>query len=230
MLKAEARWIEDALGEVTAPSTTLLNVGSSTRSLREEVQPWIDAHVFAPLRRRGVRVLHQDLAQADGVDVVGDLLDPSVQRALIDLGASTVLCSSMLEHVPDRPAMAHAIAGLVPPGGHLIVTVPRAFPYHPDPIDTMYRPTPGELRSLFGDLEVRREIDLACGTMLELMAANPAHLARRLLRIVSGGVIPVGASGGSSVRDFAPWLLRELRVSCVLLQRPQTDTGARSPR
>jgi hypothetical protein len=34
-------------------------------------------------------------------------------------------------------------------GGLVFVTVPFSYPYHRDPIDTMYRPNPAELAALF---------------------------------------------------------------------------------
>src|SRR6266496_2531414 len=138
MLKDEARWLGSVLaGLDDAELFPLVDVGSSTEEVRVVHQPWIDELVFAPLRRRG-RILHQDLKARPGVDIVGDLAEPSVQSELRRIGVRSVLCTNVLEHVPTdrRAAACTAMADLVPPGGHLLVTVPRAFPYHPDPIDT----------------------------------------------------------------------------------------------
>ncbi len=35
------------------------------------------------------------------------------------------------------------------PGGLIFVTVPFSYPFHRDPIDTMFRPSPNELARLF---------------------------------------------------------------------------------
>ena len=56
----------------------------------------------------------------------------------------------MLEHLEMPPAVAaQNLLELVPVGGHLIVTVPKVYGYHPDPIDNRYRPAPDELAGLF---------------------------------------------------------------------------------
>ena len=55
------------------------------------------------------------------------------------------MCCNVLEHLTDRRPLLEAFGSLVAPSAHLIVTVPRRFPYHADPIDTMYRPTVADL-------------------------------------------------------------------------------------
>jgi hypothetical protein len=42
-----------------------------------------------------------------------------------------------------------AIECITPEHGYIIVTVPRRFPYHPDPIDLMFRPDVAELLTFF---------------------------------------------------------------------------------
>jgi SAM-dependent methyltransferase len=147
----EAAWVERALARLELPAgARVLDVGSSTREFRTEVQPHIDRHVFAPLRARGVRPVHLDAKDADGVDVVLDLSDPALDPAAA-LGErfDVVLCMNMLEHVVDRERTADRVLALVAPGGHLLVTVPRSYRRHLDPIDTMYRPSPRERARLF---------------------------------------------------------------------------------
>ena len=41
--------------------------------------------------------------------------------------------------------MAHHCLDLLPIGGLIFVTVPLSYPYHRDPIDTMFRPSLAEL-------------------------------------------------------------------------------------
>jgi SAM-dependent methyltransferase len=223
VLVNEARWIAWALA-ATPDGGAVLNVGSSTRAFRESVQPWIERSVFAPLRSRGRTVVHQDLRDDPGVDVVGDLTSPAVRRALGEHRVSIVLCSNLLEHVDDPEGVARTLAELVPPGGHLICTVPRAFPYHPDPIDTLFRPSPAQLRALFPELEVVRADEVPCGTLLGFLLANPVHLARKV-----GASLRTGAGGGPPSGPMWPWLLRALRVSCVHLRRADGGTAPRRP-
>ena len=47
----------------------------------------------------------------------------------------------------------------------LIVTVPFSYPYHRDPIDTMYRPSPSELSQLFAGARMLDGTILGAGTV-----------------------------------------------------------------
>lgn len=128
----------------------LLNLGSSTRHFREISQPHIQNNLFGPLEAAGIKVFHSDLKEGDGIDLTGNILDPEVVDRLAAMKFKTILLSNLLEHVTDREAVADACERIVGPGGHILVTVPKSYPYHPDPIDTLYRPSPEKLASLFG--------------------------------------------------------------------------------
>ena len=127
----------------------LLNVGSSTAVFRTMTKPHIEAELFAPLRARGTEVRHLDLKAAEGVDIIGDILDPELRAALAGEGFRCLLIANVLEHVRDRAGVAAACEEIVGPGGLVLATVPESFPYHADPIDTRYRPTPAALAALF---------------------------------------------------------------------------------
>jgi hypothetical protein len=131
----------------------LLNLGSSTRHFREVVKPHIEEELFRPLREAGVKVVHSDLKNSEGVEVAGDFLDPAVRRRLQAMGFRSVLLSNLLEHVTDRQAVASACEEIVGSGGLILATVPSSCPYHADPIDTYFRPSPAELAKLFGRSE-----------------------------------------------------------------------------
>jgi len=155
MLRPEALWLRRALALLPlARGATLLNVGSSTGSYRRLEQPWVENDVFAPLLKRGIAVVHLDLKPAEGVDVVGDLVDPVFRAKALAGKSDVVLCSNLLEHVSERDALCAAMQEVVPSTGYLIVTCPYRYPYHPDPIDTMFRPTVTELADLFPDLSL----------------------------------------------------------------------------
>ena len=61
----------------------------------------------------------------------------------------TVLCCNMFEHVDDRYKFASICDEVLSPGGYLLITVPHSYPYHLDPIDTMFRPSVDEIAKLF---------------------------------------------------------------------------------
>jgi len=173
MLRAEAAWLTRRLGALpVADLSPLLSIGSGHAELRA-TQPWIDERVYAPLARRGVRVLHHELEPGPGVDVAGDLTDPAFRTGLGGVEVRSVLCSNVLEHVPDPGAVAATIEQLVPPGGYAIVTVPRRYPYHPGPIDTMLRPSVEDLARLFPGLTRVEAEEIRCESLLAYLLRSP---------------------------------------------------------
>src|SRR5665213_2313062 len=150
MLFEEAQWLGRHLRVLNASDMSpLCNIGSASEEYRCIEQPYIDAEIFAPAQQRGVEVLHVDSKQEHGVDLVGDLTDATFLAQLTARKFNAVMCCNLLEHVTDRPIICDAIMSMVRPGGYVIVTVPNQFPYHEDPIDTMFRPSVAELSALF---------------------------------------------------------------------------------
>jgi SAM-dependent methyltransferase len=219
MRPAEARWIADQLAALPlAQLSPFLNIGSSTAEFREVRQPHIDGLIFAPLRRQGARIVHADLKQEPGVDIAGDLMTPAVQAQLRAVAPRIALSSNLLEHVTAPAAFAQVIGSLLAPGSHLIVTVPRSYPFHADPIDTGFRPTPTELAALFpGYALVRGDVVVDTTYGQELWAQGLAGL-RKGVRSALGALRPRGNIGRTQ-RDRLRWLFRPYSTTCVLLAR-----------
>ena len=116
MFHAEAIRLRRILLELRDISP-LLNLGSSTRDFREAIQPHIERELFAPLREAGVKVVHCDLKEDEGVDFAGDILEPEVIGRLKGMQFKYILLLNLLEHVRDREAV----------GPHLARPSPRAF-------------------------------------------------------------------------------------------------------
>jgi methyltransferase family protein len=181
MHEPEARWLANHLRQLpTSDLSPMLNVGSSTKHFREVKQPWIEREIFAPLARAGCRVVHLDMKIDEGVDLCGDLMDPQFFGRLRSLGAGAVFCSNVLEHVSDPSALARQLEELVPVGGYLVVSVPHRFPYHPDPIDTLFRPDLETLRALFPRTRLIAGEVVDCGTIWDTMGRSWAQLAARI--------------------------------------------------
>lgn len=178
MLRAEAAWLAERLDRLPSDDLSpLLSIGSGDARLRTTLQPWIDRKVYAPLARRGVRVVHHDLEPTAGVDVAGDLTDPIFLGSLEQLEIRSVMCCNVLEHVPDPVQVAAAIERVVAPGGYLLVTVPYRYPYHPGPIDTLFRPTVEELRLLFPMLTETNSAEVRCESLIAYLLASPTKWA-----------------------------------------------------
>ena len=197
----------------------LLNLGSSTRAFRERAKPHIERELFAPLRAAGVAVFHSDLKQADGVDLAGDIMDPAVRAHVREMGFRTLLIANMLEHVRDRAAVTAACEDIVGPDGLILATVPSSFPYHADPIDTGYRPRPGELASLFTRSNPVLVEEVVGRTYREDLVARGSSLVRELGRTV--GLALVASARPKSFRASLSrwrWYRRPYAVSLALVR------------
>lgn len=214
------RW---ALGLGLGEGSVCLNVGSSTRVFREETQPYIDADILRPLARTGCRIINCDMKEDDGVDEVGDLLDPRFQQKLIGYGPDLIICSNLLEHLTDPTTFAKACGTIAKPGGHCIFTVPRSFPYHPDPLDTMFRPTPHEIAALLPDWQIVAAEEMAAGSYWAELRSQRAPLSA-LARQVARALMPFyrPARWYPAIHQLF-WLFRSYRVSLVMLRKPEQD-------
>jgi hypothetical protein len=218
MLLREAEWLAQYFaGRTNAELGSILNIGSSTADFRERVQPFVEQLIFRPLTERGVPVIHTDIKADAGISVVADILDESDLARLAGLGAKTILCSNVLEHVPDKQAFADRLAGITPKGGTLVVTVPSSYPYHPDPIDNMFRPDTEQLKGMFADLELHISRVVTGPTLMQEFAAKPSLLLRRLARTF----VPLPRMGGwlSTIHRWG-WLFRPYAAICAVFIRP----------
>jgi hypothetical protein len=227
MLPREAKWFGNVLaGMPDADVFPMLNVGSHTEEFRTREQPWNDRHLFAPARRRGQVVRHLDLRAAPGVDIVGDLSDPAFLAELRDLRFRSVFCSNLLEHVANPGEIARALTAAVPEGGYLFISAPHRFPYHPDPIDTMFRPGPDELAALFPGTHVHRQAlvrGTLAGYLLGRLLGSPGAFARSVLRrFRSDGrapAEPAGPGAKAPALGLLPWLFKSFEETCLVLRK-----------
>lgn len=232
MLEAEATRLREILlgaGEISP----LLNLGSSTRGFRVETQPHIERELFEPLRLAGIAVVHCDLKQAEGVDLSGNFLDPFFKRKLLKRGFRSILISNLLEHVRDRDSAAAACEEIVGAGGLILATVPSSFPYHADPIDTYYRPSPKELASLFRGSDIVAVEQVSAPSLSEEMAERRLGLWREVGRMAwSMLLLPIRPRSAVARVHRWLWFSRPRRVSIALMEvrRFSPCRPARPPR
>lgn len=218
MFKAEARWLRSALDSFPPGRLSpLLNLGSGSAARREVIQPWIEGEVFCPLRSRGVEVLHIDMRELPGVDVRADLTDMADVRQLRPLRPRALLCANLLEHVLDPERLARNCLNLLAEGGLLFVTVPFSYPYHRDPIDTLYRPDPAELAELFLGTRLLDNTILGTGeSYRDAVRERPWILLRHVWRL------PVPFLSFKRWRRSMArlyWLVAEYRVTCAVFEK-----------
>mgnify|MGYP001420865864 CR=1 FL=1 len=152
MLYEEAKWIGEKLLNLSKPGDKVLNIGSSTHHVRKVSQPHMDNYIFKPLVENNRTIVHTDIIDEKGVDIVGDLTNRTFVDGLRNQKYNFVLCSNLLEHLENKALVVNAIEDILPAGGKALITVPYNYPFHLDPIDTMFRPKTHELKKLFQKL------------------------------------------------------------------------------
>jgi hypothetical protein len=224
MLIREAKWFAARMKALSdAALFPLLNLGSQTGHFRKTEQPWLEHYLFEPLQKRG-KVVHSDMQTGEGIDLSGDLSDPAFRERLRTMRFQSIVCSNLLEHVANRDEFVRYITPIMPIGGLLFVSVPYRFPYHPDPIDTLYRPTPEEIVALFPGTEVVDKAIVNCGTyswyLMSSFCWSPLRLLGKFLpRRKKGPATAPVSDAGSPVKRLFPWLVRRFRASCIILRK-----------
>lgn len=185
MFIEEAEWIGQNLKKLNLkPDQTVLDLGSCSDHYRRLEQGYIDYYIFWPLRKMGNKITHVDSQLTDGVDIVCDVSLGKPKKVFEKIiPADIVIATSLLEHVESKENAIQNIAGLVCPGGYLIVTVPQKFPYHPAPIDNMYRPSPEALSSLLPkDMFIILEAETVDSKCVIKSQNGLTHFVNRCLR------------------------------------------------
>jgi len=171
------------------------------------------------LREAGIEVVHCDLKQADGVDLTGDILDPSVRARLKAMGFRCALLSNLLEHVRDRAAVIAACEEIVGPGGLVLASVPSSFPYHADPLDTGYRPTGAALAAGFTRSRTLLAEELEGPTYAQQIAARGSSLWREIASTAMWTLaFPFRPRSARARLDRWRWYRRPYRVAIALVE------------
>jgi SAM-dependent methyltransferase len=132
------------------PESRLLDVGAGEGPYRE---------LFHHVRYESTDWEHSVHPGARHVDHVGPAHDLPVPDEAYD----AVLCTQVLEHVPNPDAVIAELFRVLRPGGRLYLTVPLAWELHEMPFD-FYRYTPHGLATILGgagftDLDIRPRND-----------------------------------------------------------------------
>ena len=218
MFEAEARWLHGALDVFPRERLSpLLNLGTSSTDIREVVQPWIEEQLFRPLRTRGVEVVHVDRRELHGVDVQADLTNQDDVARLGALHPGALLCCNLLEHVTEPDRLAYHCLDLLMRGGLVFVTVPFSYPYHRDPIDTMYRPNPAQLAELLAGARLLDSTILGTGVSYrDAVRDRPWLLLRHVWRFPVP-FLSFRKWKRSMVRLY--WLVAEYRITCAVFEK-----------
>lgn len=215
----ESEWLRDQMAKIPDGDLfPLLDVGSSTLDFRTRVQPYIEANLFEPLRARRGRVIHLDIKDSPGVDVVGDLLDPEFCEQLAAMNVRSVMLANVLHHLVDPRPLTSAVARLVPSGGHIIVSGPNRYPVHHDPIDTMLRPSPEEVAEFFPGSEMVASAIIDAGNWRQWNKSERG--GRTLPRALARLCVPIyrPAKWWELARQ-SPYILKHIKAFAVVLRK-----------
>jgi hypothetical protein len=217
MLPEEAQWLGAAILSFPHEQVfPLLDVASASDHFRKIDQPWIDQFIFAPIRQAGGRVVHTDILDLPGVDLVGDLYDPVFFEQLRALRFRSLLCANVLEHLSDPAFIAKRLLSMLEPGGLLFVTVPHGYPYHAGPIDTLLRPNVAELHEFFPGTKLISGKIVQSKTWWEYLNRKPIALAKKIARLALPFYRP---KGWLTVAAHFLWLWRRFSVTCLVLEK-----------
>jgi SAM-dependent methyltransferase len=217
MLLEEAKWLNRQLSSLRSDDLyPMCNLGSSTEHYRTVQQAHIDKYLFAPARMKNLEVIHVDAKDGPGVDLVANLTDSTLPARLAQYNIRSVMCCNLLEHVPNRMTVRDVVLSILKPGGYLIATVPYRFPYHEDPIDTMYRPTVAEVAALFPGTSVHKSAIVRASRRVYEMQGNYRHLWRMMARSAAPFYRP--RNWWANVRRLGE-IVAGYKVTCVILRK-----------
>ncbi len=232
MLLEEAKWLGRELQSIALnlQNAKLLNVGSGTAVKTDDVQSHQSEYILRPLKEKLVETINTDIEAGEGVDLVGDLTDKAFLDSLEKKKFNIVTCNNLLEHIETIKPICDSFQTIVAPNGFLIVSVPYRYPYHPDPIDTMFRPAVKDLERLIYGFELVKG-EIVSGTRnvkypngevkqernyFQTLMNDKAYAFRLLIR----SLLPFYkfSNWWNTVR-YLPYMFSPYKVTCVILKK-----------
>ena len=127
----------------------------------------------------------------------------------------------------DPAQLARRCIEIVGPGGLIFVTVPYSYPYHRDPIDTLFRPSPEALAAIFHPaVMLRGEIVDSRESYRGQVAKRPLILFRHIFRFPFPFIHFEGWK--RSMRKLY-WLFNNYRLTGAVFQVPAPASQEAKP-
>ena len=220
MFDIEAKAIADIL-ESYGPALQnkiILDIGSSTGRYRAEKPQF--RHLHEAIVAVGGAYIGLDLKDADGVDLVGDVTTASTLCEIKKMAPKVVLLNNVLEHLEDPWKVLQDVWEAIPNDGVLVVSVPMSYPYHPDPIDTMFRPCPEEIvTALMGATSVVAKV-LEDRTLLSRWGSRGAgYMLYRICRSLAKFAFKSAFDSKHLLYSDFRWFFRRVSVSLVAVEK-----------
>jgi hypothetical protein len=140
---------------------------------------------------QGLEFVGVDMSADANVDVVADVTQDFavLDRALGGRRFQTVICCSVLEHVPDIFAMARNMTRLTASEGVLFLSVPFSWRYHGYPKD-YWRFTPDAIEFLFPEFAFDPELSCLSSNVPKDVHPFERNPNEFMVRPTSGGTNP----------------------------------------
>lgn len=187
MLVEESIWIAEKIKEILPEEPfPVLNVGSSTLVYRTKKQPFIQNNIFNLFSDEKKQVIHLDMKEDEGIDLVGDLSDENFRRLVKELKPKLILCNNILMYLNKntRKELSKILFEILAENGYLIITNSLVFPPSPDPVEAYYRATPEKMyKSLFGNFYlIDQNIAKTEYNFYKFLKSKPKLILIKLLR------------------------------------------------
>jgi len=121
-----------------------------------------------------------------------------------------------VKHLDIKDAPGVDIVGDLSDRHFLKKSCPFRYPFHPDPIDTRFRPSINELARLFPGTHIYCGEIVRCETYLDYLTSSPSKLIKAVARIFIPLYQPIG---WFSALMRMPWLFKNFQATCLILRK-----------
>ena len=213
----ESNWIIKNLEKIDSIEINpILDLGGSTLKYRTIDQPWLEKFFYRKLKDRKLKIFFSDIKEDIGVDFAGDIFD---DQFIIDLKKKkefkSIFCCNFLEHVLNPQDLINRCLSVLPVGGILVITVPHSYPFHRDPIDTMFRPSIEQLTTLISQHEIISSEIISTGSYWDHLSKKPSKIFRHI-RIF----FPfLGFDKWKRSTIKLKWLFTDYKHTCMIIRK-----------
>lgn len=217
MFFEESLWINKTLKKLKLDKRKLvLNIGSSSLAYNKSIKNYIWRNIYSFLKSKNIRLINCDIKKAEGIDEVIDLNIKSSKATIKKYNPYVVLCCNILEHLENPKRLAKEISFSINPGSYVIVTCPYKYPYHPDPIDNLLRPTPLQLFRLFENFDLVEKKIIKTFTFKKFLISDKMIFLKYFIRLLIPFYKP-RSWFSQFIKLF--WLSKTFKVSCILIKK-----------
>lgn len=160
---------------------------------------------------------HLDIKSAPGVDLVGDLVDPAFVEKIASTKFRSAMITNFFEHVVHRQQICDVVMEILPRGGYLFLSGPHKYPYHADPIDTMFRPTIEEMHGHFPGTRIIDGAIISSGNWRRWDVAERGRpLGRTIIRLLIPFYRP---KKWWELARQAPYIIKDISAFVLILRK-----------